>query len=116
MSIDQPYELVSYGKPTGVVELPVCWILDDAPYLMLPGGIQPSPRIAFQIYQDEFDQAYKEGTLFILTMHPMITGHRANMRYLDKLVEYMKSRTGVRFAIGRQVSEYVMPQEPLSPH
>ena len=31
MADDRPYELNANGKPTGLVELPVDWILDDAP-------------------------------------------------------------------------------------
>jgi hypothetical protein len=31
MADDRPYELVQNGEPTGIVELPVEWILDDAP-------------------------------------------------------------------------------------
>ena len=32
MADDRPYELVHRGQPTGIVELPVEWILDDYPY------------------------------------------------------------------------------------
>ena len=32
MADDMPYELMSNGEPTGVVELPVEWLLDDYPY------------------------------------------------------------------------------------
>ena len=32
MAMDQPYEIVSMGKPTGLIELPISWILDDYPY------------------------------------------------------------------------------------
>src|SRR5687768_11476991 len=31
MSDDRPYELLQNGQPTGMVEIPVEWILDDAP-------------------------------------------------------------------------------------
>ena len=33
MADDRPYEVLADGKPTGLVELPVEWILDDYPYL-----------------------------------------------------------------------------------
>jgi peptidoglycan/xylan/chitin deacetylase (PgdA/CDA1 family) len=33
MADDRPYELVADGEPTGLVELPVSWVLDDAPLL-----------------------------------------------------------------------------------
>ena len=32
MADDEPYEIVEDGEPTGVVEIPVEWIRDDAPY------------------------------------------------------------------------------------
>src|SRR4029453_6871294 len=33
MADDEPYELIDDGEPTGIVELPVEGIKDDAPYL-----------------------------------------------------------------------------------
>ena len=42
MADDAPYELLADGKPTGMVELPVEWILDDAP-LMNPRGQSYTP-------------------------------------------------------------------------
>ncbi len=35
MADDEPYELVEDGEPTGVVEIPVEWIRDDAPYFSM---------------------------------------------------------------------------------
>ena len=32
MAMDEPYEIRADGKPTGLVELPIEWILDDFPY------------------------------------------------------------------------------------
>jgi peptidoglycan/xylan/chitin deacetylase (PgdA/CDA1 family) len=106
MGMDEPYELVSNGQPTGMVELPVDWILDDYPYFISSGSL-PSPELIFKVYQDEFDQAYKEGTMFMLTMHPMISGHRSRIMYLEKLIVYMKSKPGVWFATGQQIADYV---------
>jgi peptidoglycan/xylan/chitin deacetylase (PgdA/CDA1 family) len=106
MGMDEPYELVSNGQPTGMVELPVDWILDDYPYFISNGAL-PSPELIFKVYQDEFDQAYKEGTMFMLTMHPMISGHRSRIMYLEKLIVYMKSKPGVWFATGQQIADYV---------
>lgn len=106
MAMDEPYEIVAQGQPTGLVELPVDWILDDAPYFWWPGGALPSAELVFKVYQDEFDQAYQEGTLFMLTMHPMISGHRSRLIYLDRLIAHMKSKPGVWFATGQQIAEY----------
>jgi peptidoglycan/xylan/chitin deacetylase (PgdA/CDA1 family) len=106
MAMDEPYELLSNGQQTGMVELPVDWILDDYPYFISSGSL-PSPELIFKVYQDEFDVAYKEGTMFMLTMHPMISGHRSRIIYLEKLIAYMKSKPGVWFATGQQIADYV---------
>ena len=106
MGMDEPYELLSNGQPTGMVELPVDWILDDYPYFVSNGAL-PSPELIFKVFQDEFDGAYKEGTMFMLTMHPMVSGHRSRIMYLEKLIAYMKSKPGVWFATGQQIAEYV---------
>jgi peptidoglycan/xylan/chitin deacetylase (PgdA/CDA1 family) len=34
MADDRPYEMLADGQPAGVVQLPVEWILDDAPLLL----------------------------------------------------------------------------------
>jgi hypothetical protein len=53
------------------------------------------------------DGAYKEGTTFILTLHPYLSGHRAPMESLDSFVGNMKSKPGVWFATCAQVAHYV---------
>ena len=45
--------------------------------------------------------------MFMLTMHPMVSGHRSRIAYLDKLIAYMKSKPGVWFATGQQIADYV---------
>jgi peptidoglycan/xylan/chitin deacetylase (PgdA/CDA1 family) len=107
MSSDDAYEVLLDGKPTGVIELPIEWILDDSPVLNLPGGALPSPGLVNSVFQAEFDVAYDEGGLFILTMHPHVTGHRSRIAALEKLILHMKSRPGVWFATHEQVARYV---------
>jgi peptidoglycan/xylan/chitin deacetylase (PgdA/CDA1 family) len=107
MSSDDAYEVLLDGKPTGVIELPIEWILDDSPVLNLPGGVLASPELVNQVFQSEFDVAYEERGLFILTMHPHVTGHRSRIAALEKLILHMKSRPGVWFATHEQVARYV---------
>ncbi len=106
MARDEPYELVSGGEPTGLVELPVDWGLDDAPFFGRTGAL-PAPEIVFRAYQDEFDRAYNEGTMFLLTMHPQVIGRRAAFVHLEKFVAYMKSKPGVWFATTEQIARYL---------
>lgn len=107
MSSDDAYEISLDGKLTGVVELPIERILDDAPYFGAANGSLPSPDLVDRIYRDEFDVAYEEGGLFVLTMHPFYTGHRSRALWLDKLITYMKSKPGVWFATHEDVAKFV---------
>ena len=105
-ALDEPYEIRSRGKDTGIVELAIDWTLTETPYLG-QNGHMPSPELLYQLYKGEFDGAYREGTTFILTLHPYLSGHRAPMQQLDSFVAYMKSKPGVWFATCAQVAQYV---------
>ena len=110
MAMDEPYEIVENGKPTGLVELPIEWILDDFPYYSgNASGSLPSPESVFEIYKDEFDLAYQERTMLLLTTHPHVSGHRSRLMQLEKLVTYMKSKPGVWFATLEQIANAVKP-------
>ncbi|MCD6356571.1 MAG: polysaccharide deacetylase, partial [Anaerolineaceae bacterium] len=103
-----PYMVNILEKKTNVVELPISWELDDAPYcqfLFHPyrSGLAAPSRM-FEIWSAEFKGAYKQGGVITFTMHPQIIGrvHRLNM--LDKLINYMKSFPGVWFATCTEAS------------
>lgn len=114
MADDRPYEVVAAGVPSGVVQLPVEWILDDAPYFSMDrfSAIRPTMNQdeVLAIWKGEFDVAREEGGLFILTMHPHIVGHRARAAMLDRLVTHMKAKPGVWFATHEQIARYVKQQ------
>ena len=105
------YELMLDGENTGVVELPVEWIRDDAVYFGMNrfAGLRPytPPADVFDIFKREFDAAYKEGGLFQLTMHPHIIGYRSRIWILEELIRYMRSLPGVWFATHADVVRYV---------
>jgi peptidoglycan/xylan/chitin deacetylase (PgdA/CDA1 family) len=105
-AMDEPYELVSNGEPTGIVELAIDWTLTETPYLGR-GGTMPSPELLYKLYKDEFDGAYEQRTMFVLTLHPHVSGHRAPLHHLDQFIAYMKSKPGVWFATGEQIARYV---------
>lgn len=110
MADDRPYELVAAGEPTGLVELPVDWILDDAPLLNLRGNRYSTPREVLQVYVDEFNRAYEERTMFLLTMHPHYIGHRSRIVILEQLIEHIRTKHDVWFATHRQASDFVREQ------
>jgi peptidoglycan/xylan/chitin deacetylase (PgdA/CDA1 family) len=115
MADDRPYELLAAGEPTGMVELPVEWILDDAPLLNPSGTRYSSPRDVLQVYIDEFDMAYEEGTMFLLTMHPHYIGHRSRIVILEGLIDHIRSKGDVWFATHRETAEYVKREAGMTP-
>jgi len=123
MADDSPYELLADGQPTGMVELPVEWILDDAPLVNPQGDRYSAPRDVLQVWVDEFDRAFQEGGMFLLTMHPHIIGHRSRIVILERLIDHIRSKPGVWFATHREAAEYVAraaapplpPPRPASP-
>jgi peptidoglycan/xylan/chitin deacetylase (PgdA/CDA1 family) len=112
MADDEPYELVEDGEPTGMVELPVEWIRDDFVYFNMDrkGGLRPQmpPSGALEVFCREFDGAYTEGGLFLLTMHPHIIGHRSRIQILDELIAHIRLRRDVWFATHEQVARYCL--------
>jgi peptidoglycan-N-acetylglucosamine deacetylase len=121
MADDSPYEILQDGKPTGIVELPVEWILDDAPLFNPQGQSYMNPRDVARVWIDEFDKALEEGTMFVLTMHPHVIGHRSRMVALEQLIDHIKAKGGNRvwWATHGAAAEYVRAQaklgEPRSP-
>ena len=110
MASDDAYELLLDGSPTGIVELPIERILDDSPYFGgNADGSNPSVGDVYEVFQSEFDVAYEEGGLFLLTMHPHIMGHRSRAAMLEKLVQYIKGKPGVWFATHEQIANHVKP-------
>jgi peptidoglycan/xylan/chitin deacetylase (PgdA/CDA1 family) len=108
------YELELNGEPTGVVELPVEWIRDDAVYFNMVrfANLRPytPPEAVFDIFKREFDAAYREGGIFQLTMHPHISGYRSRIWILDELIRYMRSNAGVWFATHAEIAKYAKTQ------
>jgi peptidoglycan/xylan/chitin deacetylase (PgdA/CDA1 family) len=110
MADDDPYELMDGGDPTGIVELPPEWIRDDAVYYNFVrfSALRPytPPSAVEEIFTAEFDGAWEEGGLFLLTMHPHITGHRSRMPVLERLIRHMKARGRCWFATHEQVARW----------
>jgi peptidoglycan-N-acetylglucosamine deacetylase len=96
------YELLLDGEPTGVVELPVEWIRDDAVYFNMNrfAGLRPytPPADVFDIFRRELEAAHAEGGIFQLTMHPHISGYRSRAWILEEIIRHAKQLGNVWFA------------------
>jgi peptidoglycan/xylan/chitin deacetylase (PgdA/CDA1 family) len=110
MADDDPYELLDEGQPTGVVELPVEWIRDDAVYFNMDrmGGLRPytSPEAVLDIFRRELDMAHAEGGLYVLTMHPHHIGHRSRIWILDEVIRHAKALGGCWFATHADIARW----------
>ncbi len=110
MADDDPYELVADGNPTGIVELPPEWIRDDAVYFNMQrfSGLRPytPPSSVEEIFKAEFDGAWQESGLFLLTMHPHVIGHRSRIVVLERLIRYIKTRGLVWFGTHEEVARW----------
>ena len=114
---DDPYEVLLENRPSGIVELPNNVYRNDQRFLTsgrTGPGLLPSPELIFETFRDDFDVAYQEGTLFVLTLHPHVVGMRSRIVYLDRLVHHMKGKPGVWFATGEQIARYVKQQAGLT--
>ena len=110
MADDDAYELTDGGTPTGIVELPPEWIRDDAVYynMLRFSALRPytPPSAVEEIFRAEFDGAWEERGLFLLTLHPHVSGHRSRLPVLARLIAHMKARGGCWFATHAQVAEW----------
>ena len=110
MADEDCYELLLQGEPTGIVELPVEWVRDDAVYFMMNRfqSLRPytAPTDVFEIFRREFDAAYAEGGIFQLTCHPHVIGYRSRVWILDELLRHAKARGPVWFATHAEIAAW----------
>ena len=111
MADEDCYELLLDGEPTGVVEVPVEWLRDDAVYLMF--NRQPAtrpwatPEDVFGIFKRELDTAWEQRGLFQLVMHPFVIGYRSRIWILEALIEHAKGLGDVWFGNHAEVARWV---------
>lgn len=99
------------GQDTGVVELPVEWIRDDAVYFNMNrfSALRPytPPEAVHDIFMREFEAAYDEGGIFQLTMHPHVIGYRSRIWILDAVIRQAKAKGDVWFATHAEIVDWV---------
>jgi peptidoglycan/xylan/chitin deacetylase (PgdA/CDA1 family) len=103
MDSDMPYMLEWRGKDTGLVELPVEWMLDDVPHFRTH---RMNPQQVYDIWKPEFEGIYELGRYFGLTCHPQTIGRISRLKMLDKLLTKMKERDDIWFASCKDVADW----------
>jgi len=74
-----------------LVEIPVAWVLDDAPFFLFTGqrAIQP-PGPVLQAWLTELDGITEFGGVTTFTFHPQIIGRPSRFACLRELIEHAK--------------------------
>jgi len=108
-------DVFPYVHPgTSIVELPVQWDLDDAPFFMFHPTFlnrpMNSPEVVYGVWRDEFLGAWEWGGLFNLTCHPQLIGHPSRLLMLRRLIRFIKEHEGVWWATGREVARHWLSQ------
>ena len=110
MADEDCYELLLDGTPTGIVELPVEWVRDDAVYFIMHRfqSLRPytPPSDVFDIFRREFDAAFQEGGIFQLTMHPHVSGYRSRVWMIEEIIRHARAKGKVWFATHAEVAAW----------
>ena len=101
--IDAPYE---FGREIDLVEIPFSWNLDDHPYfehVRSRQGINPGladPSRVYEVWAGDFDYLCDRlgSGVYTLTLHPQVIGRGHRMLMLERLLDHIQSRSGVRFS------------------
>lgn len=110
MGYDHPYRV------NGLTEVPVQWLLDDAIYFKFSGGgldkwPPVSPNLVLESWLEEWEALYETGGLFMLTVHPWVSGKGQRIRMLRKLLEQISQKDDVWLATAQEVAEHHISSE-----
>lgn len=94
-----------------VVELPVHWMLDDAPHFWFANAdwtkkIATTAEVR-SIWEEEFLGIREAGGLCIFTMHPQIIGRPSRMAFLENFVKFITDQPDVWLATCNEVAATV---------
>lgn len=94
-----------------VVELPIQWILDDAPYFWFSPADWlrkiSTPSEVYEIWTGELEGIVKLGGCCIFTMHPQVIGRPHRLAFLDRLIGEVLARDDVWVATCRDIAAQV---------
>jgi peptidoglycan/xylan/chitin deacetylase (PgdA/CDA1 family) len=109
-----PYRHVLRDGSPGPVELPEHPSLDDWSYgtshLRFPRPIFGSDHV-LGIWQDEFRAIRDWGGVYVLVMHPQVTGRPMRMAILQRFIAFTRQFDDVWYATGREIADAFAAQE-----
>ena len=102
---DQPYPLKV--KTGSLVAVPYTVELNDIPIYVVQH--HRSPEI-YERSRDAFDILYEEGAesarFMGISMHPYVSGAAHRIKYIDKIIEYIKGYEDVLFMTGEEILDW----------
>ena len=111
---DSPYLHTIDGEPSGLVEFPFHWVLDDAPFfnysITLPGRTMQAPSAVLEAWKAEFDTLYAEDRAFVLALHPQIIGRPSRLAALEGLIRHVAAHHAVWFERCDRVATELRPR------
>jgi peptidoglycan/xylan/chitin deacetylase (PgdA/CDA1 family) len=92
-----------------IVELPISWVLDDAPHFWFDGAswnrkIATNDEVR-SIWRSEFDGIRAMGGAFVLTMHPQIIGRPGRLPLLEEIIGYVRSHRDVWMTTAHELAD-----------
>ncbi len=105
--------MMGYDHPYWVgdlPEVPVQWTLDDAPFFRYTGlGGDSAPRQpaeVMEMWEQEFEGTKRYGGLFMVTMHPWMSGRAGRIMALERLITRLKSDQDAWWATCEEIAEH----------
>ena len=94
-----------------LLELPIQWLLDDAPHFWFDGTASWNKKISTtaevrSIWLEELEGIRALGGCCIFTMHPQIIGRPSRLRLLDELITTAKRESSIWIATCDQVAAH----------
>ena len=103
----RPYQHAAHD----LVELPVHWILDDAPHFWFDAATWTKtirlPSEVLELWKGEATGIRQLGGLVMLTVHPFIIGRPGRLTMLEEFLRWVQDHPDVWIATARQVAERV---------
>jgi len=112
--------LVPYLHPPmggrALVEIPVSWVLDDAPFFLFTGqrGIQ-APGPVLQGWITEFDGITAVHGVTNFTFHPQLIGRPSRLMCLRELIEHARHTPRLWIATLGEIAAHWRAQVPSTP-
>lgn len=107
--------LIPYVHPAtegrALVELPVSWVLDDAPFFLFTGQrAMQAPGPVLQGWLTEFDGIAEVGGLTNFTFHPQLIGRPSRFACLRELIDYVRRSPKIWIARLDEIATHVREQ------